>query len=135
MICWPKVPGPRIGTISVISGRRLPKDSCNAGMLCSSMYTVRLSSSILGHYVVQWSEPRRLLPNSRSLNVDPRFYRDVKGNSSVKGPSSTENFSKSSMRTSFRVCSAVASSTTLLVNSDTSVYPSEQLHPRIPPWP
>ena len=42
-----------------------------------------------------------------------RSHLEENGNNSVNGPSSIENFSRSSIDTSFNVCTAVASNTTL----------------------
>src|ERR1700738_4104016 len=48
---------------------------------------------------------------------DGAHHPDENGNNSVKGPSSTAKRSRFSNGTSFNVCIAVASNTTLVVNS------------------
>ena len=90
------------------------------------------STRRLGLYGIQWSNSINTMVTILCCAPGPSNpdYRDENGNSSVKGPSSTENFSKSSIRTSFNVCRAVASNTTLSVSVAANGY--IPWHDRIP---
>ena len=89
----------------MISGQELERNAVNADLAKNvSGYADALCLSATFDFFIH------KLPD---CDVEERSHLEENGNNSVNGPSSIENFSRSSIDTSFKVCTAVASKTIL----------------------